>query len=141
MCFIDRSKLKNQLLQGGGYENPKYDLPTKIYCQTLQLADNPELIEQYKRVHSEIWKEIPEGIRAVGILEMKLFIFDTTAVMLVVTPLDFDWDTQMAELAKLPRQQEWEDHVSLVQQASAGCTSDEKWKMMEQFFCLPNVEE
>jgi L-rhamnose mutarotase len=129
--------LNNQILQGGGYENPQYDFPTKIYCQTLQLAYDSELIERYKKVHAEIWKEIPEGIRAVGILEMKLFIFGTTAVMLAVTPVDFDWNTQMAKLATLPRQQEWEDHVSLVQQFAAGYTSDEKWKMMEQFFCLP----
>jgi L-rhamnose mutarotase len=129
--------LNNQLLQGGGYVNPHYDFPTKIYCQTLQLADNPALLESYRKVHDEIWDEIPEGICAVGILEMKLFLFATTAVMLVVTPIDFDWDTQMAKLAVLPRQQEWEDHVSEVQQCAAGCTSDEKWKMMEQFFCLP----
>jgi L-rhamnose mutarotase len=129
--------LNNQILEGGGYENPQYDFPTKIYCQTLQLADNPDLIESYRKVHDEIWKEIPEGIRAVGILEMKLFLFGTTAVMLAITPLDFDWNTQMAKLATLPRQQEWEDYVSLVQQFAAGHTSDEKWKMMKQFFCLP----
>jgi L-rhamnose mutarotase len=129
--------LNNRLLQGGGYENPHYDFPTKIYCQTLQLAYDSELIERYKKVHAEIWKEIPEGIRTVGILEMKLFLLGTTAVMIAITPLDFDWNTKMAKLATLPRQQEWEDHVSLVQQFAAGYTSDEKWKMMEQFFCLP----
>jgi L-rhamnose mutarotase len=133
--------MNNSTFNGGGYENPRYDFPTKVYCQTLQLADNPDLIERYRKVHAEIWKEIPEGIRAVGILEMKLFLAGTTAVMLVVTPIDFDWDTQMAKLAKLPRQQEWEDHVALVQQFAAGHTSDEKWQMMEQFFCLPSQKD
>jgi L-rhamnose mutarotase len=73
--------LNNQLLQGGGYVNPHYDFPTKIYCQTLQLADNPALLESYRKVHDEIWDEIPEGICAVGILEMKLFLFATTGIL------------------------------------------------------------
>ena len=126
-----------ELCQGGGYTMPHYDFPTKIYCQTLQLADNPELIERYRRVHDRIWSEIPEGIRAVGILEMNLFLSGTTAVMMVLTPLDFDWDSQMTKLATLPRQQEWEDHVALIQQCAKGSTSDEKWQMMEKFFALP----
>ena len=122
---------------GGGYENPRYDFETKVYCQTLDLAADDAMIERYKNAHSEIWKEIPEGIRAVGILEMKLFLSGTTVVMLVITRADFDWDKQMSALAKLPRQQEWEDHVALLQQCAKGETSSEKWHMMEQIFCLP----
>jgi L-rhamnose mutarotase len=129
------SNTSNQY-QGGGYVNPHYDFPTKVYCQTLDLANNPELIERYKNVHANIWKEIPEGIRAVGILEMKLFLVGTRVVMLVVTPVDFDWHTQMAKLATLPRQQEWEDHVALIQKCKPGSTSNEKWQMMEQIFSL-----
>ena len=29
--------------------------------------------------------------------------------MIVETPIDFDWESAMAKLATLPRQQEWED--------------------------------
>jgi L-rhamnose mutarotase len=126
----------NELFPGGGYENPRYDFPTKIYCQTLELADNQELIARYCNAHANIWKEIPEGIRAVGILEMKLFLVGTRVVMLVVTPVDFDWDTQMAKLAALPRQHEWEDYVALIQQCKLGSTSNEKWQMMQQIFSL-----
>lgn len=124
------------VLPGGGYENPRYDFPTKVYCQTLELADNKELIEKYCDAHANIWKEIPEGIRAVGILEMNLYLVGTRVVMFVVTPLDFDWDKQMQVLANLPRQQEWEDYVALIQQCKVGATSDEKWQMMRQIFSL-----
>ncbi len=82
------------------------------------------------------WKEIREGIKSVGILEMELYIHGTTVCMIVDTPLDFDWDTAMEKLSRLPRQQEWEDKVSLIQKSSAGSTSAEKWHLMERFFHL-----
>ena len=32
-----------------GYKSKRYDFPTKRYCQTLDLKDDPELIEEYKK--------------------------------------------------------------------------------------------
>ena len=121
-----------------GYRVQEYHGPVKRYCQTLQLKDNPELIAEYRRRHSEefAWKEIREGIREVGILEMEIYILGTTLFMIVETPLDFDWDKAMAKLATLPRQAEWEDYMAELQDAQPGATSDQKWKMMERMFYL-----
>ena len=41
----------------------------------------------------------------------------TNLFMIVETPLDFDWDTAMARMATLPRQAEWEEYMSVFQQA------------------------
>ena len=59
-----------------GYRVQEYHGPVKRYCQTLQLKDDPELIAEYRRRHSEgvAWKEIRDGIREVGILEMEIYI-------------------------------------------------------------------
>lgn len=121
-----------------GYRVQEYHGPVKRYCQTLQLKDNPELIAEYRRRHSEefAWKEIRDGIREVGILEMEIYILGTTLFMIVETPLDFDWDKAMAKLATLPRQTEWEDYMAELQDAQPGATSDQKWKMMERMFYL-----
>jgi L-rhamnose mutarotase len=110
----------------------------KRYCQTLDLRDNPELIAAYRRVHSseEHWAEIRDGIREVGILEMEIYILGTRLFMIVETPLDFDWDSAFNRLATLPRQAEWEDYVASFQNAEAGASSDEKWRMMERMFYL-----
>jgi L-rhamnose mutarotase len=56
--------------------------------------------------------------------------------MIVETPLDFDWDSAMARLATLPRQQEWEDYMAIFQDCAEGATSDEKWQMMDRMFYL-----
>ncbi len=115
-----------------------YGQPVKRYVQILDLRNDPELIEAYKKQHSEahMWPEIMEGIKQVGILEMELYIQSDRLVMIVETPLDFDWDTAMAELATLPRQQEWETWNSQYQLCNPEDTSDEKWKLMERMFHL-----
>ena len=121
-----------------GYPVQQYQGPVKRYCQTLDLRDNPELIAEYRRRHSQehIWKEIPEGIRQVGILEMEIYLLGTRLFMIVETPLDFVWDTAMARLGTLPRQAEWEDYMAEFQLVKAGMSSAEKWQMMDRIFHL-----
>lgn len=121
-----------------GYRVKSYHGPVKRYCRTLELRDNAELVAEYRRRHEEgrIWPEVLQGIREVGILEMEIYIMGTRLFMIVETPLDFDWDEAMSRLAVLPRQQEWEDYMSLFQQSGPGATSSEKWQPMERMFHL-----
>ena len=108
-----------------GYKVKEYKGPVKRYCRTMNLKDNPELIAEYRKRHSQehSWKEIREGIKQVGILEMEIYILGNRLFMIVETPLDFDWDTAMARLATLPRQQEWEDYMSIFQDCEQGATA------------------
>ena len=121
-----------------GYPQKAFTTPVKRYCQTLDLKDDPELIQEYIKRHSEAhqWPEIREGIRSVGILEMEIYIIGTRLFMVVETPLDFEWDIAFEKLAKLPRQAEWEEYMSIFQQADANATSAEKWKLMDRIFHL-----
>ena len=121
-----------------GYKMKEYGIPTKRYCQTLDLKDDPELISEYRKRHTEneAWPEILQGIRSVGILEMEIYILDNRLFMIVETPVDFDWDEAFARLATLPRQEEWETYMSIFQVARPGATSAEKWRMMERIFHL-----
>ena len=111
---------------------------TKRYCQILELLPDEESIEEYKRLHSEEfnWKEIREGIKAVGIIEMELYLKGNLVIMVVETPSDFDWDTAMDRLAGMPGQKEWEETVAVFQKCRPGSTSAEKWNMCERIFYL-----
>lgn len=130
--------MDKEYIMVNGYKVKEYSQPVKRYCQTLELKNDAELIKEYVKRHSqaEAWPEIREGIRSVGILEMEIYIMGGRLFMIVETPLDFDWDTAMAKLATLPRQQEWEEYMSLFQQCASGATSNEKWQMMERMFYL-----
>jgi len=121
-----------------GYLQQSYPKKVKRYCQTMDLQDNPELIAEYKRRHSECeaWTEILDGIREVGILEMEIYLLGTRLFMIVEAADDFDWDEAMARLATLPRQQEWEEYMAQLQDCRKDATSDEKWQMMERIFHL-----
>lgn len=119
-----------------GYKVKEYSQPVKRYVQMLSLRDNPELIAEYRRLHSQgtIWPEILQGIRNCGILEMEIYIKGTHLVMIVEAPIDFNWDEAMAAMGAGPRQNEWEAMMAKYQQAEAGQKSDEKWQMMERMF-------
>ncbi len=121
-----------------GYPVKSYREPVKRYCQILETTDNPELIRLYRECHSrgKAWKEILEGIRSVGILEMELYIHGNQVVMIVETPLDFEWEQAMAKLATLPRQAEWEAYVAQFQGCDVNATSAQKWQLMDRMFHL-----
>ena len=121
-----------------GYRVKEYQGPVKRYCQTLNLKDNPELVAEYRKRHAEgeVWPETLAAIREVGILEMEIYILDTKLFMIVETPLDFEWDSAMAKMATLPRQEVWEAYMAVFQQAEAGASSADKWQLMERMFHL-----
>ena len=86
-----------------GYPVKDFGMPTKRYVQTLSISDDPQLIELYRKCHAEenVWQEILDGIREVGILEMEIYIHGNILTMIVETPLDFEWDTAMARMFHL----------------------------------------
>ncbi len=108
----------------------------KRFCQFLTL--NPETLEEYKYWHDShhIWKEIPEGIRKAGILDMEIYVINDMAFMIIETPVDFDWDTAFGRLATFERQAEWEDFVARFQISKEGLRSEEKWQLVERVFSL-----
>ena len=109
----------------------------------LDLKEDEQLIKEYCYWHSpeHIWPEIPEGIRAGGILNMEIYRLGTRLFMIVETPDDFDWDAAFARLATMDKQAEWEDFVAKYQKAAPGSSSSEKWQLMECMFKLPGASK
>lgn len=106
----------------------------KRYCQTLTLREDPELVSKYIDVHSHVWPEIIEGQHQVGILSMQIYARGNALFMIVDTIDGFDWARDMARLATLPRQAEWEAYVSQFQGCDPNATSAEKWQLMDMIF-------
>lgn len=113
-------------------------MKTKRYVLTLDLKDDPQLIEKYRQLHSpqQIWPEIPAGIRQVGITAMDIFLLGNRLMMILEMPEHIDRDKAMATLATLPRQAEWEATVAQFQQCDPEATSEGKWQLMTQIFAL-----
>ena len=107
----------------------------KRYVQFLEINNDPELIAQYRYWHSEEhhWQEIREGIKAVGILEMEIYMLDNRLVMIVDAPADFNWQEAMDRLATLPRQAEWEAFVARFQGCNAEARSGSRPSVSSDF--------
>lgn len=110
----------------------------KRYCKALKLEDDPQLIEEYKKVHAPgaAWPEITQGMKDVGITDMEIYILGNQLFMIMETVADFDHESAMQELATKPRQSEWEAYVSRFQKTSADASADEKWQVMERIYKL-----
>ena len=108
----------------------------KRYCQTLELVDNPAMIEKYLDAHRHVWPEIQAGIRSVGILDMQIYALGTRLFMICDTVDEFDWEKDNARLATLDRQAEWEAYVAQFQGCDPDAPSTDKWHLMEKIFQL-----
>jgi len=110
----------------------------KRYCKTLQLKNDPALIEEYKHRHlpDMIWPEIIEGLKQVGVLEMEIYLSGTTLFMIMDTTPDFDHQRAMQELAELSRQKDWESEMAKYQETSSDATASEKWIILDKVFDL-----
>ncbi|PLB86080.1 L-rhamnose mutarotase [Dysgonamonadaceae bacterium] len=108
----------------------------KRYCKTLELKDDPKLIEAYKKIHAPgaAWPEITQGMREVGIVDMEIYLYGNQLFMIMETVLDFDHEKVMEELAGKPSQSEWETFVSRFQKTSPDSSATEKWQLMERFY-------
>ena len=115
----------------------------KRYCKTLQLEDNADLINEYKKVHAmgATWPEIGLGMKEVGILDMEIYIDGNRLFMIMDTVADFDHETAMAKLATLPRQAEWEAFVSKFQQTSSETSAADKWRLLQRIYELDQKKE
>ncbi|MCE4565258.1 L-rhamnose mutarotase [Maribellus sp. CM-23] len=111
-------------------------MKSKRYCKTLQLENDPQSMEAYRKVHAPgaVWPEITQGMREVGIIDMEIYLHENTLFMIMETVVDFDHETAMTELASKPRQTEWEAYVSQFQKASGSASADDKWNVMEKIY-------
>lgn len=106
----------------------------KRYCQTLTLVDDGALVAKYIEAHSHVWPEVIAGQREVGILSMEIYRHGRSLFMIMDTVDEFDFTRDMARLAQLPRQAEWEAYVSQFQGCAASASSAQKWQLMEKIF-------
>ena len=106
----------------------------KRYCQTLELVEDEGMIARYVEAHAHVWPEVIEGQREVGIVGMEIWRRGRRLFMIMETVDEFDFERDMARLATLPRQAEWEAYVSQFQGCAAGAASAEKWQLMERIF-------
>ncbi len=107
-------------------------------CFALDLKDDPDLINEYKRYHAPdgVWPEITQSIREAGIVSMEIYLTGNRLFMIMGVDESFD-PAQKARLdAANPKVQEWETLMWQFQQALPWAPKGEKWIPLEKIFTL-----
>ena len=109
---------------------------TRRYCQALDLADDPALIEEYQRYHREIWPEITAHQRRYGIADMEIYRLGNRLMMVMETTEDFDSGLFERRSLEDPKVCEWEALMWKYQRPTPWTPAGEKWVEMEKIFSL-----
>lgn len=112
----------------------------KQYALTLNLVDDRDKIEQYKAYHRAVWPEVQECLKAVGIINMDIYLLGRRLFMLLHAHDAFDPVRDFPRLSTLhPRYKEWQEIMDGFQQRVPEAGDGEHWAVMEQVFALSSA--
>ncbi|HEV8081762.1 MAG TPA: L-rhamnose mutarotase [Chitinophagaceae bacterium] len=108
----------------------------KRYSLTLDLRNDPELIQQYEEHHKKVWPEIIKSIKNAGIKSMQIYRYGTRLFMIMEVSDDFSFEKKQNADEENGKVQEWETLMWKYQQPLPGSAEGEKWKLMDKIFEL-----
>lgn len=108
----------------------------KRHVLTLDLKDDPALIEAYKTWHQNVWPEVKSSIIDSGVESMNIYCLGNRLCMVMEVADDFTFERKSGMDAENPVVQEWEALMLTYQQPITGGLSTEKWQLMEEIFDL-----
>jgi L-rhamnose mutarotase len=108
----------------------------KTYCLTLDLHEDPALIEEYKRHHQNVWPEVLQSLRDAGIIGARIYLLGNRLVMTLETEDDFSLEAKDAAEAANPTVQGWEQLMWKYQRPLPQAKPGEKWMLMEPIWEL-----
>jgi len=108
----------------------------KRYCLALDLLNDVELINEYKKYHEKVWPEIIASIKKAGIKELEIYLVSNRLFMILETNDSFTFEKKAKLDAENPKVQEWETLMWKYQRALPCAKKGEKWILMDQIFKL-----
>lgn len=106
------------------------------YCFTLDLIDDPALIEEYETWHRNVWPEVIANIRTAGIDGMEIYRYENRLMMIIQVNAAYSHSRKTALDLANDKVQEWEQLMWKYQKALPGAKPGEKWVQMKKIFEL-----
>jgi L-rhamnose mutarotase len=108
----------------------------KRYCLTLELKNDPKLIQQYEAHHRAVWPEVLRSIKEAGIERLEIYRLGTRLCMMMEVNDAFSFEKKADADRCNPKVQQWEALMWQYQEPLAGAATGEKWMLMDKIFDL-----
>ena len=104
---------------------------------TINLKDDPKIIESYRRYHRDVWPEVQQSLRRFGVERMDIYLLGRRLVMVVEMREGVDYrDAFRLHSTSSQRVAQWEQLMKSFQEPVSGAAPDEWWAAMEPVFQL-----
>ncbi len=107
---------------------------SKSIAQVLDLKDDPKIIAEYEEYHRNVWPEVLEALKSIGIERMEIFRSGNHLFMYCTVPDDFDPRKDFQSYTSSKRAEEWNDLMSTYQQKVPQASEDDWWYPMSLAF-------
>jgi L-rhamnose mutarotase len=108
---------------------------------TINLKDDAAAIAAYRRYHADVWPEVVESLRRVGVRAMDIHLLGRRLVMIVELDDGLDLERAFAaHRASTARVAEWEALMRSLQEPVDAARPGEWWAIMEPLFQLSPVK-
>ena len=111
----------------------------KRYAYTAMLKDNPEVIRQYEQYHRNVWPEVVEFGRTLGIRRVFIYRYGRQLFMFVETEGDFDLGRGRPEHITQSKVKEWDELMRGFQEPFPGSPEGSTWIEMKEVHALDHV--
>lgn len=107
------------------------------YVFTVNLKDDPGIVDTYMRYHREVWPEVQASLRRAGVEQMDIYLLARRLVMVVEMRDGLDYRTAFeSHASSSERVVEWERLMKSLQEPTAGARAGEWWALMDPVFHL-----
>ncbi|MGP8313156.1 L-rhamnose mutarotase [Enterocloster aldenensis] len=103
----------------------------KTYAMTIDLKDDPEILALYEEYHSNVWPEVRQAVKKVGMENVRIFRFGTRLVQIFDARDDFDITKDIDAYAEDPVVRKWDTMMNGFQVPLNGRREGEWWAEME----------
>ncbi|MGF0539033.1 L-rhamnose mutarotase [Agrobacterium sp. ES01] len=101
----------------------------------MVIGVRPEKIEEYKRLHADVWPEVLAMISACNIKNYSIFLKEPENLLFSFFEYHgTDYDADMAKMAADPKTQEWWSVCIPCQEALSTRQNGEWWARMPEVF-------
>ena len=107
---------------------------SKSIAQVLDLKTHPEIIAKYEDYHRNVWPEVIDALKGIGIERMEIFRSGNHLFMYCTVPDEFDPRRDFQGYAESKRAEEWNDLMSTFQQKVPEATETDWWCPMSLAF-------